>query len=77
MQGRESKKMQVDSQRGHHMVGRGKTNNMPVRKERGYRRRTSKAEVGENQMIEPDIHFTDTDNDDEFIFEPEDESEEE
>jgi len=28
-------------------------------------------------MIEPDIHFTDTDNDDEFIFEPEDEYDDE
>jgi hypothetical protein len=27
-------------------------------------------------MIKPDIHFTDTDNDDEFVFVPEDESEE-
>jgi len=27
-------------------------------------------------MIKPDIHFTDTDNDDEHVFEPEDESEE-
>lgn len=28
-------------------------------------------------MIEPDIHFTDTDNDDEFEFVPEDDIEEE
>jgi hypothetical protein len=59
------------------MVRRGKTDDMPVRKERGHRRRTNKAEVGEDSMIEPDIHFTDTDNDDKFVFVPEEEYDDE